>query len=68
MYYIASTTPEGDPDAMERKWRMVALHVQSIHDKCTHRELDGEARNRLWLIAGRDLALRPINPFHERLS
>ena len=52
MCYIASTTPEGDPDAMERKWRMLALHVQSIHDKCTHRELDGEARNRLWLIAG----------------
>ena len=52
MYYVASTTHEVDPDVMERKWRMVALHVQNIHDKCTHRELEGEARNRLWLIAG----------------
>ena len=36
-------------------WRengMLALHAQNIHDKCTHRELEGEARNRLWLIAG----------------
>ena len=52
MYYLASTTPDGDPDVMEAKWRMLALHVQNIHDKCTHRELKGEARNRLWLIAG----------------
>ena len=52
MYYVASTTPEVDPDVMERKWRMVALHVQNIHDKCTHRELEGEARNCLRLIAG----------------
>ena len=72
MYYVASTTPEGDPD-VERKWRMLALHVQNIHDKCTHRELGGEARNRLWLIAGNlstssvVTALRPMNPFHERL-
>ena len=36
-------------------WRengMLALHAQNIHDKCTHRELEGEARNRFWLIAG----------------
>ena len=52
MYYIASTTPEGDPDVMEGKWRMLALHVWNIHDKCTPRELEGEARNHLWLTAG----------------
>ena len=52
IYYVASTTPDGDPDVMEGKWRMLAFHVQNIHDKCTHRELEGEARNRLWLIAG----------------
>ena len=73
MYYVASTTSEGDPDVVERKWRMLALHVQNIHDKRTHRELEGEARNRLWLIAGNlstssvVTALRPMNPFHERL-
>ena len=37
---------------MEIKWRMLALHVHNIHDKCTNRELEEEARNRLWLIAG----------------
>ena len=52
IYYVASTTPEGDPDVMDRKWRMLALHVPNIHDKCTHRKLEGEARNRVWLIAG----------------
>ena len=73
MYYVASTTPEGDPDVVERKWRMLALHVQNIHDKSTHRELEGEARTRLWVIAGNlstssvVTALRHMNPFHERL-
>ena len=52
MYHVASTTSAGDPDVMERKWRMLALHVQNIHDKCSHRELEVEARNCLWLIAG----------------
>ena len=60
MYFVASATPEGDPDVMERKWRMLALHVQNIHDKCTHRKLEGEARNRLWLIVG--------NQFSRKLS
>ena len=23
MYYVASTTPEGDPYVMDRKWRML---------------------------------------------
>ena len=52
MYYVASTTPDRDPDVMEGKWRMLAFYVQNIHDKCTHRELEGEARNHFWLIAG----------------
>ena len=60
MYYVVSTTPEGDPDVMERKLEMLALHVQNIHDKCTHRELEGEGRNRLRLIAG--------NQFSRKLS
>ena len=37
---------------MEIKWRMLALHVHNIHDKCTNMEIEEEARNRLWLIAG----------------
>ena len=30
MYCVVSTTPEGHPDVMKRKWRMLALHVQNI--------------------------------------
>ena len=52
MCYVASTTPEGDPHVMQGKWRMLKIHVQNIHDKCIHRELEGEARNHLRLIAG----------------
>ena len=37
---------------MEIKWRMLALYVHNIHDKCTNRELEEEARIRLWLTAG----------------
>ena len=52
MYYVASPTHEVNPDVLERKWRMVAFRVQNIRDKCTHRELERETKNRLWLIAG----------------
>lgn len=27
-YYVTSTTPEGDTDDMEGKWRMIAPDVQ----------------------------------------
>ena len=37
---------------MDRKWRMLVLHVQNIYYKCTNKKLEEEARNRLWLIAG----------------
>ena len=52
MYYCASTTPDGDPDIIEAKWRMLPLHAQNIHGQCTHEPLSGEARHRLWISQG----------------
>ena len=46
---------------MQEKWKMMALHIQNIHTnqnsdtypECGHGELEGEARNRLWLQPGK---------------
>ena len=54
---------------MDRKWRMLVLHVQNIYYKCTNKKLEEEARIRLWLIAGNlstsivVATLRPRNPY-----
>ena len=43
MYYCASTTPDGNPDIIEAKWRMLPLLSQNIHGQCTHEPLTEEA-------------------------
>lgn len=60
MYWCAATTPDGNGRMMQEKWKMLPLHIQNIHvnqsselyEECGHGELEGEARDRLWLQPG----------------
>ena len=52
MYYVASTTPEGDPDVVERKWRMLALHVQSMFRTSVTNVLTGNLNERPGIVCG----------------
>lgn len=60
MYWCASSTPDGHPQTMVEKWKILPQHIMNIHKnpdgkiikKCNHGRLRGEARNRLWLKPG----------------
>lgn len=59
LYWAAASTPDGDPDVMEAKWKSMVNHVQDIHEhgtpaflSCAHPPLEGEARNKQWLEPG----------------
>lgn len=59
LYWTAASTPNGDADVMEAKWRSMVNHVQDIHEHgtatfpcCAHPPLEGEARNKEWLEPG----------------
>ncbi|KAA0723677.1 hypothetical protein E1301_Tti003208 [Triplophysa tibetana] len=56
LYWTAASTPNGDGDVMEAKWRNMVNHVQDIneHDTpmipcCEHPRLEGEARKKAWM-------------------
>ncbi|KAJ4939426.1 hypothetical protein JOQ06_028875, partial [Pogonophryne albipinna] len=58
LYWTAASTPDGDPDVMEAKWQSMVNHVQDIHEHgtpafpcCAHPPLEGEARDKEWLVA-----------------
>ena len=49
LYWCASSTPDGDPDLMEAKWRSLSNHIQDIHEghsetyqSCQHPALDSD--------------------------
>ncbi|XP_050954852.1 uncharacterized protein LOC127156157 [Labeo rohita] len=59
LYWTAASTPNGNADVMEAKWKSMVNHVQDIHKHdtpmfpcCAHPPLDGEARNKEWLEPG----------------
>ena len=60
MYWCAASTPDGDGQLMQEKWKILPLHIQNIHKnneretypECGHGELEGESQNRLWLEPG----------------
>ncbi len=59
LYWTAASTPNGDADVMEAKWKSMVKHVQDIHEHgtptfpcCAHPPLEGEARNKEWLEPG----------------
>ena len=63
MYWCAASTPDGNGQLMQEKWKMLPLHIENIHSnpnndvysECGHGELEGEARDRLWLQPGMPL-------------
>lgn len=64
LYWTAASTPDGDPDMMEAKWKSIVSHVQDIHKhgtpafpSCAHPPLEGEARNKEWLEPGTEYSL-----------
>ncbi|ROI15893.1 hypothetical protein DPX16_3794 [Anabarilius grahami] len=65
LYWTAASTPNGDADVMEAKWKSMVNHVQDIHEHgtstfpcCAHPPLEGEARNREWLEPGSTVAVK----------
>ncbi|KAI7802131.1 hypothetical protein IRJ41_001330 [Triplophysa rosa] len=56
LYWTAASTPNGDGDVMEAKWKSMVNHVQDIHEHdtpmfpcCAHPHLEGEVRNKAWM-------------------
>lgn len=52
MYYVASSTPDGDSDQMEAKWKMLPLHIQNIHSTCSHPPYADDSPQQLWIKPG----------------
>lgn len=60
MYWCAASTPDGNGQLMQEKWKILPFHIQDIHantdsqlyPECGHGELEGDAKNRLWLEPG----------------
>ncbi|KAL1276430.1 hypothetical protein QQF64_036053 [Cirrhinus molitorella] len=68
LYWTAASTPNGDADVMEAKWKSMVNHVQDIHEHdtsafpcCAHPPLEGEARNKEWLEPGSAVAVKLEN-------
>lgn len=64
LYWTAASTPNGDADVMEAKWKSMVNHVQDIHVHdtptfpcCAHLPLEGETRNKAWLEPGSTVAV-----------
>lgn len=50
MYWSGISTPNGDPDVMESKWKSLAKHIQNIHEDCHHPPLEQtQLRKKKWL-------------------
>ena len=60
MYWCAASTPDGNGQMMQEKWKILPFHIQNTHEnnnsqlypECGHGELQGEAKDRLWLEPG----------------
>ena len=61
MYWCAASTQDGNGEKMKEKWKILPLHIQNIHvnpasphyKKCGHGNLQGDAKNRLWITPGK---------------
>nr|XP_021326767.1 uncharacterized protein LOC100535115 isoform X2 [Danio rerio] len=65
LYWTAASTPNGDADVMEAKWKSIVNHIQDIHQHdspvfpcCAHPPLEEEARNKEWLEPGSTVAVK----------
>ena len=60
MYWCAASTPDGNGQMMQEKWKILPFHIQDVHKnnscqlypECRHGELEGDAKDRLWLEPG----------------
>lgn len=59
LYWTAASTPDGNPEVMDAKWKSMLSHIQDIHEhdtpafpRCAHPPLEGEQRNKEWLEPG----------------
>ena len=75
MYWCAATTPDGNGQMMQEKWKILPLHIQNIHTntqsqlhpQCGHGQLQGDAANRLWLQPGRSRDSRWNNTYYPEV-
>ncbi|XP_068692699.1 uncharacterized protein [Montipora foliosa] len=66
MYWCAASTPDGNGQMMQEKWKILPFHIQNTHEnnnsqlypECGHGELQGEAKDRLWLEPGSTAAVK----------
>ncbi|CAM4572695.1 unnamed protein product [Leuciscus chuanchicus] len=65
LYWTAASTPDGNPDVMEAKWKSMVNHIQDIHEHdtpafpcCAHLPLEGEQRKKEWLEPGSTVAVK----------
>ena len=62
MYWCAASTPDGNGEVIQEKWKILPLHIQNIHvnaesdlyPECGRGNLQGDAADRLWLRPGAD--------------
>jgi hypothetical protein len=60
MYWVAASTPTGDPETMVAKWQSINNHIANIHQhrdnqlypQCSHGPLVGAAGDKEWLRPG----------------
>ena len=65
IYWCAPSTPDGNGQVMQEKWKMLPLHIQNIHvnvesgvyPECGHGNLEGDAADPLWLQPGIVMAI-----------
>ena len=65
MYWCAASTPDGNGEVIQEKWKILPLHIQNIHvnaesdlyPECGHGNLQGDAADRLWLQPGIVMAI-----------
>ena len=59
LYWVPSSTPEGEDEVRWEKWASVFRHVQNLHDghgdhyrRCEHGVLEQNDRHKRWLRPG----------------
>ncbi|CAM4569352.1 unnamed protein product [Leuciscus chuanchicus] len=65
LYWTAASTPDGNPEVMEAKWKSMVNHIQDIHKHdtpafpcCAHLPLEGEQWKKEWLEPGSTVAVK----------
>jgi solute carrier family 8 (sodium/calcium exchanger) len=69
LYWVPTSTPEGENKLRWEKWISVFHHIQNIHEghgehcqRCKHGKLDEAARQKRWLRPGKVIAIISHTP------